>query len=295
VHAPGDDEPLVWYEGSGTLDRRWIHQDELGSVIGLSNSGGTMTAINSYDEYGIPAVTNLGRFQYTGQTWLPEIGMYYYKARIYSPTLGRFMQTDRLGYGDGINWYIYVSNDPLNRKDPTGMEAGDVYATVEAARRDAIQTGLERGRNPPDRAPFEVGGRIYEWKLLGLLQGFYYDRVIGGSERVQFPSVSRDASCSFLSSCRTVENYHTHVRSGPGRDSFIGRDVATANASGVPASIGSVAGVTLRYTPNGVSLSNEINGTVTATYTATGTHIPVTIVIIGRYTGLSAKVEDEKK
>ena len=112
---------------------------------------------------------------------------------------------------------------------------------------------------------------------------------------MQFPSVSRDASCSFLSSCRTVENYHTHVRSGPGRDSFIGRDVATANASGVSASIGSVAGVTLRYTPNGVSLSNEINVTVTSTYTATGTHIPVTIVIIGRYTGLSAKVEDEKK
>src|SRR3546814_18973227 len=33
-----------------------------------------------------------------GQTWLPEVGMWYYKARIYSPTLGRFMQTDPLGY-----------------------------------------------------------------------------------------------------------------------------------------------------------------------------------------------------
>ena len=33
----------------------------------------------SYDEYGIPASTNWGRFQYTGQAWLAELGMYYYK------------------------------------------------------------------------------------------------------------------------------------------------------------------------------------------------------------------------
>jgi RHS repeat-associated protein len=41
-----------------------------------------------------PGAGNAGRFQYTGQVWLAELGMYYYKARIYSPTLGRFMQTD---------------------------------------------------------------------------------------------------------------------------------------------------------------------------------------------------------
>lgn len=50
-------------------------------------------AVNKYDEYGIPG-NNAGRFEYAGQAWLPELGMYYYKARMYSPTLGRFMQTD---------------------------------------------------------------------------------------------------------------------------------------------------------------------------------------------------------
>ena len=53
-----------------------------------------MTNINSYDDHGIPGALNTGRFQYTGQAWLPDLGMYYYKARMYSPTLGRFMQTD---------------------------------------------------------------------------------------------------------------------------------------------------------------------------------------------------------
>ncbi|GAA0274173.1 hypothetical protein GCM10009127_13290 [Alteraurantiacibacter aestuarii] len=51
----------------------------------------------------MPAATNSGRFQYTGQAWLPELGLYYYKARMYSPTPGRFMQTDPIGYADGMN------------------------------------------------------------------------------------------------------------------------------------------------------------------------------------------------
>ena len=80
VHGLGaGDDPLVWYEGSGLSDRRYLYADERGSIVAVTNGAGSALAINKYDEYGIPAAGNLGAFQYTGQVWLPELGMYHYQ------------------------------------------------------------------------------------------------------------------------------------------------------------------------------------------------------------------------
>ena len=116
VYGPGADEPLVRWDNGANM----VHADRLGSIIAVADNGGTVIGTNSYDEYGVPAAANQGRFGYTGQAALPEIGVDYYKNRMYLPGLGRFPQTDPILYAGGSNFYQYAGSNQVNFTDPSG-------------------------------------------------------------------------------------------------------------------------------------------------------------------------------
>jgi RHS repeat-associated protein len=105
--------------------------DIQGSVIAsLDSASGTLSKIG-YLPYGKSPST--GPFGYTGQRVDVETGgLYYYRARHYSPAWGRFMQADPIGYGGGVNLYAYVNNDPLNLLDLYGLSRDSPSSTWAA-------------------------------------------------------------------------------------------------------------------------------------------------------------------
>lgn len=66
----------------------------------------------------------------TGQQNLGGLNLYYYKARFYSPALGRFLQTDPIGTADDLNLYAYVNGNPISKTDPTGLATFTVGGTL---------------------------------------------------------------------------------------------------------------------------------------------------------------------
>ena len=55
-----------------------------------------------------------------------ETGLVYMRARYYDPNIGRFVSQDPAG--DGLNWFTYCANNPVNGIDSDGREISSVLA-----------------------------------------------------------------------------------------------------------------------------------------------------------------------
>jgi RHS repeat-associated protein len=111
--------------------RETMIPDIQGSIIGMLDSGGSLSK-SGYQPFGENPAAITGTYRYTARRFDPETagstaqpsGLYYYRVRHYSPTWGRFLQPDPLGYAAGPNLYAYVNNDPLNQTDTSGLYFG---------------------------------------------------------------------------------------------------------------------------------------------------------------------------
>jgi RHS repeat-associated protein len=124
-----------------------------------------------YSDFGAPAGGSYLAYQFAGYRYDSETGLYYVGARYYSPTLGRFLQTDPIGTAGGNNLYAYVNNDPINLLDPTGLSAEETQndsgalASVGAAGGSTQQTN---GTGDPASVVM-TGGKVYGTPTQGVV------------------------------------------------------------------------------------------------------------------------------
>lgn len=132
VYGAGPDEILWRYaDSSGHLR---YHLDRMGNVAFLLDVNGAVVEKYTYDAFGLPTVTDANgenprpyswygnRFMFTGREYFPELGLYDYRHRFYHPILGRFVQSDPIGFSAGdANLFGYCGGDPVNWSDPFGL------------------------------------------------------------------------------------------------------------------------------------------------------------------------------
>jgi RHS repeat-associated protein len=111
----------------------YYHTNSLRPVSEITNSSGAVVEHYQYDAYGKPSIFDANwnprnysfidnRFMFTGREYDYETGFYYYRARYYDPTTGRFLSRDPKGYVDGMCLYGSFGNNPINRLDPFGTQ-----------------------------------------------------------------------------------------------------------------------------------------------------------------------------
>jgi RHS repeat-associated protein len=136
IHGPGADNLAIWFEGSAltAANASYLIADRQGSIVAATTPAGNTTSTLTYDAYGAPSAWSVPTFGYTGQLALPVANLWFYKARVYDPVAGRFLQTDPVGYKDDVNLYAYVGNDPIDHADPTGqtVDCSSSSCTIEA-------------------------------------------------------------------------------------------------------------------------------------------------------------------
>jgi len=124
IYGPGVDQPICMIDVADANATYYYHFDGLGSVIALTDGSGDAVQLYEYSIFGEVSASDPNhpnRFLFTGREFDSETGLYYYRARYYNPYIGRFLQTDPVGYAAGINLYRYCGNNPARFTDPLGL------------------------------------------------------------------------------------------------------------------------------------------------------------------------------
>jgi RHS repeat-associated protein len=163
------DEPLAMLRSSATS---FYDADGLGTITSLTNTVGALAETYTFDSFGKQTASSgslTNPFQYTGREFDPETSLYYYRARYYDPSTGRFLSEDPTGSDGGADFYRYVHNHPTTLSDPMGLSPADVQRFKDACKK-CTQGLTDMGYRQPGTGTWR-GFRNDNQVLLGILKG----------------------------------------------------------------------------------------------------------------------------
>jgi RHS repeat-associated protein len=162
----GTDDLFQRVDNNGTMA---VVTDALGSVIALVDTSGRIATSYTYDPFGnttTAGIASTNPSQFTGRD-NDSNGLYYFRARYYSPVYGRFISEDPLDFESGdVNLYAYAGDSPTNWNDPLGMDWLDDTSDFIAGAGDSLTFGgtafVRRWINGGDDPANHCSG-AYKW------------------------------------------------------------------------------------------------------------------------------------
>lgn len=113
------DQHLAAIHTSGQVEYSLV--DATNDTTETTDQNGRAVSTFSYEPFGLTTSTDSYPFKFTGRTTATG-NLYYYRARYFDSSVGRFLSEDPKGLSSGdIDFYRYAANNPLSRVDPTGL------------------------------------------------------------------------------------------------------------------------------------------------------------------------------
>ena len=215
VLAGGSDGALsadaIRFVGAGPApaDLRFVHNDHLGTPQKLTDNTGTLVWDRTQTPFGLDhsvsgAATTPVRFP--GQYADGESALHYNYFRDYDPSLGRYVQSDPIGFDGGLNTFSYVLNAPLSYSDPFGLDINLCFYSDAAMGFGHVGFGL----------PGESS-----------TQGFYPTGNPFSSPGTVKPDEQKESQCKTVESLPEQDECMSKCRenrkSNPGRYTLLGR------------------------------------------------------------------------
>ena len=178
IYGNGIDEVIRVDKASAPY---YLHINEIGSITAVTDANGNIIERVYYDIYGLPTFkdpagnvfpkSSIGNnILFQGREYDPELNLYYFRARCYDPIMGRFLQTDPMGYADSMNLYQGFYMNPVNFLDPMGK----LYARFRF-----IEKPVESKPDIPENPNYEPGKTNVKVPLFEIVWKYIRDEKIG--------------------------------------------------------------------------------------------------------------------